>query len=143
MEAGSSISNSKKGGVKFQFEQCSPIVLLKTLRKILNKVIMQRLDHVFKKREILKGLNFAGLSGESTEDPIHILNCITEEAREKQKEAWVLFQDMQKAFDSVSMSSLELALKRIKMPENLCKYILNLYQKNYNRIRKHKPNYSR
>src|SRR5260364_180842 len=119
----------KKEEWNFNLNNVRPIVLLETLRKILNKVIMQRLDRIFKERGILKGPNFAGLSGESTKDPIHILSCITEEAREKQKEASVLFQDMQKAFDSVSMSSLELALKRIKMPENLCKYILNLYQR--------------
>jgi hypothetical protein len=41
---------------------------------------------VFTEKEILKGPNYAGLPGNSTEQPVHILNMIMEEAKEKNKE---------------------------------------------------------
>jgi len=59
---------------------------------------------------------------------------IIEEAKEKNKEVWILLQDMKKAFDSVPLESLKLALQRIKIPENTIKYILNLFYKRQLRI---------
>ena len=100
----------------------------------MTKVVTKRLARVFAKREILKGPNYAGLPGNSTEQPVHILNMIMEEAKEKDKEVWILLQDMKKAFDSVSLESLELALRRIKIPKKTTKYILNLFHKRQLRI---------
>jgi len=80
-------------------------------------------------KEILRGPNYAGLPGNSTEQPVHILNMIMEEAREKNKEVWILLQDMKKAFNSVPLRSLELALQRVKIPKRTVKYILNLFHK--------------
>ena len=53
---------------------------------------MQKLDRILKEKEVLNGSNFAGLLGESTEDPIHTLNCITKEAREKKKKLGCCFR---------------------------------------------------
>ena len=41
----------------------------------------------------------------------------------------MLLQDMKKAFDSVPLKSLELALKRIKIPWKTRRYIMNLFYK--------------
>ena len=57
-----------------------------------------------------------------------------EEAKEKDKEIWILLQDMKKAFDPVPLESLELALQRVKIPERTIKYILNLFHKRQLRI---------
>jgi hypothetical protein len=59
---------------------------------------------------------------------------IMEEAKEKNKEIWILLQDMKKAFDSVPLKSLELVLQRIKIPKRTIKYILNLFHKRQLRI---------
>ena len=50
-----------------------------------------------------------------------------EEARDKNKEIWILFQDMKKAFDSVSLDMLDKALNRIKLPNNTRKFLLSLF----------------
>ena len=55
------------------------------------------------------------------------MNNIIEEAREKNNEIWILFQDMKKAFDSVSLVMLEKVLKRIKLPEIIRTFLLNLF----------------
>src|SRR5207244_765511 len=83
---------------------------------------------------ILEGSNIAGLIGSLTESPIHILSMIIEEAKEKNKELWIMLQDMKKAFDSVSLDSLKLALQRIKIPVLGQSFILDLFDKRQTRI---------
>ena len=95
---------------------------------------MIRLEKIIRDNEMLKGPNFAGLVGSSTESPIHILSMIIEEAKEKNKELWLMLQDMKKAFDSVSLQSLDLALQRIKVPWLGRKFILKLFDKRQTRI---------
>src|SRR5437773_3089995 len=106
-----------------------PIVLLEALRKTVVRVMTQRRDLILVKYKGLEGPNFAGLSGDSTSSPIHIMNNLLEDARQKDKEVWILFQDMKKAFDSVSLTMMEKALKRIKIPDLTTKFLLNLYNK--------------
>src|SRR3954462_14099982 len=89
------------------------------------KIISDRLETVLLRNKILQLNNWAGLPKGNTEQPIIITNNILEEAREKGKECWSLFQDMKKAFDSVSKESLEKALEQINLPENLVKLIMN------------------
>jgi len=88
-----------------------PIVLLEAFRKTVVRVIKQRLDLILVKYKVLEGPNYAGLSGNSTSSPIHIMNNLLEDARQKGKELWILFQEMKKAFDSVSLKMMEKALK--------------------------------
>ena len=71
---------------RYSLNNIRPIALIETFRKIVTKVVTKRLAKVFTERGILKGPNFAGLSDNSTEQPIHILNMIMEEAQEKNKE---------------------------------------------------------
>jgi hypothetical protein len=94
----------------YSLNNIRPIALIETFRKVVTKVITKRLAKVMIEKEILRGPNYAGLPGNSTEQPVHVLNMIMEEAKEKKKEVWILLQDMKKAFDSVSLESLKLAL---------------------------------
>jgi exonuclease III len=113
----------------FNLNNVRPIILLEAFRKTVVRIITYRLDKVIVEHNILQGPNYAGLSGDSTASPIHILNNILEDARQKNNELWILFQDMRKAFDSVSLEMLEKALKRIKLPEVITKFILGLFEK--------------
>jgi hypothetical protein len=103
-------------------------MLLETLRKMTVRILNTRLGLILKEKNILKGHNYAGLPGDSTNTPIQILNNILEDSREQKKELWVLLQDMKKAFDSVSLDMLELALERIKIPTHIRNFILDLYK---------------
>ena len=104
-----------------------PIALLESFRKCMTRIYTKRLTNILIKRSILRGPNFAGLPGNSTESPIHILNSIIEDAHTKKNELWILLQDMRKAFDSVSLKMLKLALLRLKFPLKEAEFILQLF----------------
>ena len=107
---------------------------METFRKYVTKVFTTRLEKIIRENNILEGSNYAGLIGSSTESPIHILSMIIEEVREKNKELWILLQEMKKAFDSVSLESLKLALQRIKIPVLGQSFIIDLFDKRQTRI---------
>ena len=97
-------------------------------RKLVVRIVQKRLSKVFIEKQILKGTNFTRLPSESTIAPIHVLNNIIEDAIQKEKELWIAFQDMRKAFDSVSMYALELSMRRIRLSESLITFIKQLYR---------------
>ena len=108
--------------------------MLETTRKCFTKILTERLGGICKENNILKGPNFAGLPGESTMEPIHLLNNICEEAQEEGKELWVLFQDTAKAYDTISLDMLERALKRIKIPGKIIDLILEPFKERKFRV---------
>jgi hypothetical protein len=111
-----------------------PIVLIECVRKLATKIINTRLSTTFTTHNVLRGPNYAGLKGDSTDIPIHTINNIIEDAREKKQELWIAFQDMAKAFDSVGLVSLEKALTRIKVPTEMTNFIIDLFQNRQIRI---------
>src|SRR5260363_285750 len=111
----------------YDLSKTRPIALLETFRKCVTRVLNRRLGKILKEKDILRGLNFAGLPGNSTEEPVHLLNMLIEEAASKKQELWLLFQNMKKAFDSVSLAMLKLSLERIKVPLTIIRFIINIF----------------
>jgi ribonuclease HI len=103
-----------------------PITLLETARKLFTSILNNRLADTLTSHQILSDNNWAGLPNGSTQQPIHILNNIIEEAIELKKELWIVSQDISKAFDSVNTNMLTAALHRIKVPNNIIRIITNL-----------------
>ncbi|CAB4427289.1 unnamed protein product [Rhizophagus irregularis] len=51
---------------------------------------------------------------------LYIINAITtEDVQTHQKELWIAFQDISKAFDSTSIDGLEIFLKHVDIPANV------------------------
>ena len=116
----------KPGDWELNLSKIRPITLLEIPRIILMKILTNRLSSkLVENYNILKDHNYAGLPEKSTHEPIHILNAIMEEAREKKKELWILMQDMSKAYDLVNRNNLAKALKRIKLPNLFVDFIAN------------------
>ncbi|CAG8646355.1 4203_t:CDS:2 [Cetraspora pellucida] len=86
---------------EYNLNNIRPIALIETFKKLVTKIITRRLAKIFTEREILKEPNYAGLLGNSTEQPIYILNIKIEE--------W--------------------ALKKDKILQRTIKYIINLFYK--------------
>jgi Reverse transcriptase (RNA-dependent DNA polymerase) len=91
------------------------------------KLITGKLSKVLKTHQVLKGPNYASLPGESVFEPISILQGLVEHAVQSKKQLWILFQNTEKAFDTVNLGMLERALKRIKIPVNLINIIISLF----------------
>ncbi|KAF8934848.1 hypothetical protein BGZ58_005410, partial [Dissophora ornata] len=100
-------------------------------------ILTRRLSDIMTEHNILRGNNFSVLKGTSTQDPIHILNSIMEDAREHKKEVWCLFQDMRRCFDSVNCGPdgmMMRGLKRLKVPQEFQDLIGFITNKKTNRV---------
>ena len=102
-----------------------PITLLETARKGFVKILTNRLSNIIAKYSVLRGSNFAGLPGGSTETPIKILNMLLEDANENNREIWILLQDLSKAYNCVDLSFFRKALLRIKIPNHATNLLIN------------------
>ena len=124
-----------------KLDNTRPITLLDTVRKAFVKILNHRLQNVFIKNNILKGLNFAGLPHQSTMDPLHIVNNILEYHRLNKKfdktnhsNLYILFQDMSKAYDRVNIYMLRKAMARLKIPFEFTNVITNLFLNRKNSV---------
>ncbi|PKB96286.1 hypothetical protein RhiirA5_435087 [Rhizophagus irregularis] len=64
-----------------------PIVLLETARKIWFKILVNRLNDILTREQVLMNTNFAALKNESTLESIKIIQAIIEDANNYSKEA--------------------------------------------------------
>ncbi|GBB93810.1 hypothetical protein RclHR1_22340001 [Rhizophagus clarus] len=84
----------------YDLNNIRPIMLLDTIRKSATKLDTERIN---------------------TTTPLTILNSLIEGAKEQGKELHVVTQDIKKAYDSVSIDSLGMALDHLNMPTDLTK----------------------
>ena len=77
----------KLGDWNLDINKTRPITLLECPRKLLMKIITNRLTKILAThKEILGEHNFAALSGKSMNEPIYLTNNIMEDARKNKKE---------------------------------------------------------
>jgi hypothetical protein len=110
------------------------ILLLECERKLMVKLFTNRLSYLCSAHNVLRGYNFVALKGRSTSIPIHTINNVLEDARETNKELWIAFQDMAKAFDSVGLLPLRRALQRIRISQPAINFIIDLFDQRNIRI---------
>src|SRR5204863_157997 len=117
-----------------QLQNTRPITLLETMRKCFVKVLNNRLSSILTSHQVLQGGNYAGLPGGSCQIPIHTLDTLIKDANDNKKSLWILSQDISKAFDSIDLNMLQLAMQRLKFPALFIQLILSLFTNRYNRI---------
>jgi len=111
-----------------------PLILLDTLYKAVMKIITNHLSKIMTKHCILRGNNFAGLPGSSTEIPIKLMNMIIEDVKEHNKPIWILLQDLSKAYDRVNLVILQKAMERVKIPTTCINFILDFFTSRKNAV---------
>ena len=67
-------------------------------------------------------------------DPIHVLDSLITDSLMHKKLLWILSQDISKAFDSVSLPMLNLAMARLKIPSLCRQLIINLFTNRTNSV---------
>ncbi|KAG9289447.1 hypothetical protein G9A89_008008 [Geosiphon pyriformis] len=77
-----------------------PIALIETARKILSKILSNRISLACSRYNILHDNNFSVLKGTFTQFSIFAVGSIVENALEKNRELWLVLQDICKAYDS-------------------------------------------
>src|SRR6266498_634712 len=109
-----------------------PLTLLDTMRKAVMKLLTNQLSRIMAKHNVLKGNNFVGLPGGSTELPIKLMQMVLEDVKENNKPVWILLQDLSKAYDRIDLSILRKAIERVKIPSLYIDFILDFftYRKN-------------
>ncbi|GES86389.1 ribonuclease H-like domain-containing protein [Rhizophagus clarus] len=93
-------------------------------------------DPILSNSSILQPNNRAGLSGESTFQPLQHLTHTIEMANLKgrKQELWIGLQDLSKAYDRINTSLLKLSLQRIGIPNKINNLILQLFTNRYNQV---------
>src|SRR6266480_8008928 len=102
-----------------------PICLIKIARKLMTKIMTNRLTTILSKHKILKGNNYAGLPRGFCHTPIHALESIIHDSNVLNKPLFIFLQDISKAFDSLNTNMLDLAMQRLRIPQGFIKLILN------------------
>ncbi|KAG9297026.1 hypothetical protein G9A89_008612 [Geosiphon pyriformis] len=105
-----------------------PIALVETARKILSKILSDRISLACSRFDVLHGDNFSVLKGTSTQTPIFAIGLIIEDALEKNRELWLVLQNMHKAYDLVGWFHLKASLARIKM----CSHFIEFFEDIHN-----------
>ncbi|KAG9298332.1 hypothetical protein G9A89_002820 [Geosiphon pyriformis] len=103
-----------------------PIALIETAHKILSKILSDRISLTCSAYNILYGDNFSVLKGTTIQTPIFAIGSVVEDALEKNRELWLVLQNMRKAYDS--------CLVRIKMCGKFIRFFGNIYRNWTNQI---------
>ena len=111
-----------------------PICLIETARKLMTKIMTNRLASILHRFKILKGNNYAGLPGGSCHTPIHVLESLIHDSASLDKPIFIFLQDISKAFDNIDINMLEHAMDRLKIPKAFIKLTLNLFTNRSNRV---------
>ena len=117
----------KQKGNKRVCDNHRGISLLAVAGKILARVILNRInDHLAEL--VLPETQCGFRSGRGTVDMIFCLRQLQEKAKEQNKDLYIVFVDLTKAFDSVCRSALWTVLKKLGIPENMLKVIVSLHE---------------
>ncbi|KAG9294107.1 hypothetical protein G9A89_021466 [Geosiphon pyriformis] len=97
-----------------------PIALIETAHKILSKILSDRIFSACSTHDVLYGDNFSVLKGTTTQSPIFAVGLVVEDALEKNRELWLVLQDMKKY--------LEKCLVKIKMCDKFIQFFGGIHR---------------
>ena len=100
------------------------IKLLDHVLKVLERVLEARLRKTVK----IDDMQFGFSPGKGTTDAIFIVRQVEEKLLGKQKELWMAFVDLEKAFDRVPREVLWWALRHVGVEEWMVNVINSLYE---------------
>ncbi|KAG9306677.1 hypothetical protein G9A89_004224 [Geosiphon pyriformis] len=116
------------------FTNTHPIALIKTVRKILSKILSDRISFTCSKFGVLCGNNFSVLKSIFTQILVFAVGSVVEDTLEKNKELWLVLQNMCKTYDSVGWYHLKTSLWHIKMYNRFIKFFGSIHENRINRV---------
>ena len=103
-----------------------PICMLSCLRKLLEKMILDRLESWMEKNKLLSDTQFGFRRGKGTNDCLALLSTEVDIALGKKQQMASVFLDIKGAFDSVSIEVLADKLRSSGLNPILCNFLINL-----------------
>lgn len=124
----------KHKGRKCECDNHRGISLLSVAGKILARVILNRMNTKLVS-SVYPESQCGFRSGRGTVDMVFSLRQLQEKAREHDKELYVVFVDLTKAFDTVSRGGLWNILKKAGIPDEMLNVIISLHEGMKARVR--------
>jgi ribonuclease HI/exonuclease III len=108
-------------------DKLRPIALLETSRKVLSAVLTRRLRQVIEQRQVLRGFNLGFRANRQAQDLAFSIQGMCEASRVAEKPIDMLSLDVRRAYDSVSLSTLQHSLRRIRVPEGYIRMLSTIH----------------
>jgi hypothetical protein len=112
-----------------------PLKLQEILRKLTINIRRRRVVRVWNNLGLIDAEQFAYINAGGTVEPTLQKRMIVEDALHHNKPLSICDEDQEKAFDSVDLYVLELALRRLGVPYNLIDYFLQFHFQNEQTVR--------
>ncbi|CAH2092926.1 unnamed protein product [Euphydryas editha] len=110
-----------------------PISLLPTIYKLFSSIINRRISETLEKRQPIEQAGFR--KGYSTIDHIYTLELIIEKYQENRRPLYLAFIDYQKAFDTISHTSIWEALSEQGVEKEYIQVIKNIYKNSVSKVK--------
>ncbi|KAG9290770.1 hypothetical protein G9A89_011733 [Geosiphon pyriformis] len=121
------ISDLPNGKAESVLMNIHPIVLIEMAQKILFKILSNRISLAYSTFDVFCEDNFSVLKSITTQFPIFAIGSVVEDALKKNRELWLVLQDMRKAYDSKS-------LVKIKMYSRFIQFFSSIHKNCTNRV---------
>ena len=112
-----------------------PITLLPCIGKLMERLVLRRLEYHLETNNLLQPLSFGFRRGRSTLDALHLLKNDIRRAVEQRQFSVVVFLDLQAAFDSVWHQGLTYKLGKLNISRQLLIWLSTYLEGRTSRVR--------
>ncbi|GBM33078.1 hypothetical protein AVEN_9623-1 [Araneus ventricosus] len=104
-----------------------PVTLLPTIGKVLEQILLRRLNHTLKKKNLLHHNQFVFRDGRSIGDAIHQLVEKIHDAKNKKLHTLFISLDIQGTFDHLQYNSIRNTLDEINFPSRTIETLKDIF----------------
>ena len=108
-------------------DQLYPIALLESTRRILSAVLTRRPRMAIDQHQALRGSNVSIRANRQAADLASAIQGLCEASHTARKPIDLLSLDVRRAYDSVSLATLQRSLRRIRVPEGYIRMPSNIH----------------
>ena len=98
-------------------DQLRPITLLESTRKVFSAVMTRRLQQAIEQHPVLRGFNLGFRANRQAADLAFAIQGLCEASHTAGQPIDLLSLDVRRAYDSVSLATLQYSLRRLRVPE--------------------------